>query len=138
MAAETPHFQISVVDAIECMVPVLSDAEDDLLLCSTVFGEYVGLGDCHVLSTGTRSLPSDEVLFQPARQTGAKEMVFGCRSVGDIRDLHDADVALAGRLLEAGARNDVQVADLICVRDQMFRFMSESTTLWAPGTGLMN
>jgi hypothetical protein len=138
MRTAKPYFDITVVDAMQCMVPVLSEARDDILLTSTVFGEYVGPGDGHLLADGTRALPSDEVLFYLARDTGAKEILCGCRSSGDIRDLHDADVGLARRLLAAGDRNGVHVLDLIVVRDGLFRFMSASTDLWAPGTGLLN
>lgn len=130
MAAGKPYFDITIIDAMQCMVPVLSDTEDDLLLASTVFGEFVGPGDGHLLGLGTRALPSDEVLFYSARQTGARAMLFGSRSSGYIGDLHDTDVDLARRLLEAGERNGIEVVEVLVARDHMFRFMSFCTDLW--------
>lgn len=128
--------RVHVLDAIECMVPTLTEAQGDILLASTVKGQYVGPGDCHRLSTPGRSLPSDEVLFYVARRTGARIMLFGSRSVGEIAEVHEPDVDLCARLVRAAERNGIHVIDHIVVRDGMFRFMSESTSLWAPGTGL--
>lgn len=127
--------RVPIIEAVECMVPVLSDAREDLLLYATVVGTFVGPGDCHLLLGPHRMLPSDEVLFYLARQHGASAMLFGSRATGSIIEVEAKDRQLSERLLAAGARANIEVVDHILVKHGMFRFMS-STDLWAPGTGL--
>jgi hypothetical protein len=117
------------------MVPVLSEAPDDVLLCSTVWGDFVGPGNCHLLAAPGRLLPSDEVLFYLAREHDAKVMLFGSRAAGSIFEVGEEDMGLTERLLAAAARNNIEVIDHLLVKDGMFRFMS-CTDLWVPGTRL--
>jgi hypothetical protein len=125
-----PSIRVPIADAIECMVATLSRATADVLLCSTVFGGYVGPGDCHLLSPRHRSPPSDEVLLYLARRTAAECVLFGSRSYGPIDRVHDEDLELTERLLGAGIRNGILIVDHIVVADNMFRFMSEATGGW--------
>ena len=126
---------VPIVDAIECMVTVLSDTREDVLLCSTVFGDYVGPGDSYQLTGPGRALPFDKVLFSIARHLSASCMLYGSHPANEILDVQDSDIAFTNRLLEAAERNGVTVIEHLVVRDGMVRFMSD-TLLWTPRTGL--
>jgi hypothetical protein len=115
--AQPPLLRVLVGDAIECMVSTLSRTTEDALLCSTVFGSYVGPCDCHMLSKPDRLLPSDEVLLYVARRPGAKTVLFGSQSWGPIQSIHYRDTVLTGRLLSAGGRNGIRVLDHVVVSE---------------------
>lgn len=123
--------RVPIGDAIECMVSTLSGTMDDVLLCSTVFGPFVGPGDCHTFSAPDRLPPSDELLLHLPRRMGAKTVLFGSKSSGPIASVHDGDVALTARLLKAARRTGIDILDHVVVSEGMFRFMSESTNLWS-------
>jgi DNA repair protein RadC len=69
-------------------------------------------------------------LFNLARRSGAACVLFGSRSSGPIDRVHDVDLELTARLLEAGARNGILIVDHVVAADNMFRFMSEETGGW--------
>ncbi len=121
------QIRVDIGTALECMASVLGRVRSDFLLVSTVFGDDVGPGDCHVLTGPDRSLPSDEVMFNLARKVGAKEMLFGSVSSGPIDQVHDQDVILFDRLLEAVVRNDLKMVDHVLVAPGgLIRLMRES------------
>jgi hypothetical protein len=121
------QIRVDIEIALECMAEVLGKASDDVLLVSTVFGDYVGPGDCHLLGGSERALPSDEVLFNLTRRVGAKELLLASRSSGPITQLHEPDVLLFERLLAAVVRNDLKILDHVVVAPGgLIRFMRES------------
>ena len=119
--------RVDIFDAIECMTLVLGEPGADVLLCSTVFDEEVGPGDCHLLIGPRRALPSDEVLFHLAREGGAREMLFGSACSGPVGEIHGSDVRLFRDLLEATERNGMRLVEHVLVAPGgMFRLMVES------------
>ena len=117
--------------ALECMVTALSrEGGDDVVLVSTVFDRWVGPADCHLLCGPARVLPSDEVLFNLARQTGAPELLVGSRSAGPITEIHASDLDLFTRLVQAVVRSDLKLLEHVVVApDGLFRLMGESVFL---------
>lgn len=121
------HFQVDIATANACMGSALGTADTNLLLVSTVFGDYVGPGDCHSLAGPMRALPSDEVLFNLAREVGAEAILFGSASSGPIEEIHESDVSLYDKLKAAIRRNNLEMVDLILVGSgDLFRLMSAS------------
>jgi hypothetical protein len=123
------HYGIALTTAIECMLPVLSEAREDLLLVSSVFGAFVGPAECFHLRGEERALPPDGVLVRLAGSWGSKRMLFGCRSSAPNGRMNEADIDLIRRLLSVGRRTGIEVVDLVVVRDHTFRSVGQSTGL---------
>jgi hypothetical protein len=129
-------FRVPIVDAIECMVQVLSTTPRDVLLYSIVSNGRVGPGDCHALVGKERALPADSCLFKLVHRYSAPAMLCGSKASGSIFHLDDQDQLLSEGLVAAAQRNGVAIVEHVLVKDGMFRLMSETETWPHAATGI--
>lgn len=127
MALGWPAGPITVVEAIECMVSVLADRGQEILLMSTVDeNDFIGPGESFVLDGGKRPQVSAEVMFEYPARLGAPRLLFGTRSSGSVSKVHPHDRALAEWLIRETTSRGIGVAEIVLTEDNMFRLMVET------------
>jgi hypothetical protein len=137
MLRDRPDFEerVPIVDAIESLVPILSQLPDGVMAATAVFGDVAGPLEIAIFQGPERTLPPDDVLFHLAHESGAGAMLFASPAAGSIVNVAERDIELSKGLLAAGERAGIEIIDHIVVKDGAFRFMS-STGLWPAGAGL--
>ncbi len=119
--------ELSLCEAIECMVVVLANRGAELLLMSSVDEhDMMGPGDAFRLDAQKRPLVSPEVMFELPTRLAADRILFGTRSSGRIETVHPADRALAEWLIDQATQRGFGVAEIILTEGDAFRLMIET------------
>lgn len=117
-------FQISVSDAIECMVATLGPPGPDLLLLSTIDDAgHIGPGDCFDLS---ETLPSPELVFQLAVAIGAPAVLCATRATLSVFDPGEKDLERTRWLIKGASEHGLALDEHILIAGGTFRAMRES------------